>query len=113
MTAADLRAYMQPVDGPLAFVREQIVLADGRSVGEAMAGDPWVERDLLRPVFAVGEAGLPVYRLAYLELPRGHWKSGGAAAIAVTEALLSASTDVVVAAADREQPQADARGASP
>jgi hypothetical protein len=81
MTAADLRAYMQPVDGPLAFVREQIVLADGRSVGEAMAGDPWVERDLLWPVFAVGEAGLPVYRLAYLELPREHWKSGGAAAI--------------------------------
>jgi hypothetical protein len=99
----DLAGYLDPVEGPVRFVREQMVLPDGRKVGDALADDEWVERDLLRPVFARGRDGLPSHRLVYLELPRGHWKSGGAAAVALAEAILSASTDVVVAAADQEQ----------
>ena len=103
MTSADLRRYTEPERGALAFVGEQIVLADGRTVSEAMHADGWVEEWLLRPVFARDGEGLPRFRLCYLELPRGHWKSGGAAAVAIAEALLHGSTDVVVAAADREQ----------
>jgi phage terminase large subunit-like protein len=87
----------------LAFVRNECVLADGRKVGDALAGDPWIERDVLGPVFARQEGGLPRYKLVYVELPRGHWKSGGVGAVAVTEAALHASTDVIVAAADRDQ----------
>ncbi|MGH3053938.1 MAG: hypothetical protein ACRDL7_03050, partial [Gaiellaceae bacterium] len=87
----------------LAFVEKEIVLADGRTVGEGLVSDPWIRDRLLVPILAVDEAGLPRYRLVYLELPRGHWKSGGAAAIATAEAALHPSTDVVVGAADTEQ----------
>jgi phage terminase large subunit-like protein len=88
----------------LAFVRAEIVLPDGRRFGDAVGPDVWLERDLLAPVFARDASGLPRFRLVYLELPRGHWKSGGAAAIALTEAtLVDAPTDVVIAAADRDQ----------
>lgn len=103
MKGADLQRYTVPVEGPLAFVRSELVLPDGRRVGDASGPDGWIERDLLRPVFARDAAGLPAHRLVYLELPRGHWKSGGGAAIAVTEAVLHPSTDVVVVAADRDQ----------
>lgn len=89
---------------PLEFIRSQVVLADGRKVGDTLEADPWIEEDLLAPAFERDvEAGLPRFRLFYAELPRGHWKSGGAAAIAVTEAVLEAGTDVVIAAADRDQ----------
>ncbi len=92
------------MSGELEFVRQEITLADGRRFGAAVGVDGWLERDLLAPVFARDAAGLPAYRLVYLELPRGHWKSGGAAAIALTEATLDDEpTDVVVAAADRDQ----------
>lgn len=79
------------------------MLSDGRRVGEALAADAWIEDDLLRPVFDRDVNGLPRHRLVYLEVPRGHWKSGGAAAVAIAEAFLGHSTDVVVAAADRDQ----------
>ncbi|HWQ23892.1 MAG TPA: hypothetical protein VNK94_07300 [Gaiellaceae bacterium] len=99
----DLTNYLDPVDGPVRFICEQIELADGRRVGDALAEDPWIERDFLRPLFEQDAAGRPCYRLCYLELPRGHWKSGGAGAVALAEAVLYPSTDVVVAAADRDQ----------
>jgi hypothetical protein len=87
----------------VAFVREQIVLADGRTVGEAMGEDGWIVERILAPTFARNDAGRPRFKLVYIELPRGHWKSGGAAAIGTTEAALHGSTDVVIAAADRDQ----------
>jgi hypothetical protein len=96
-----LARYLVPVEGPVAFIRDQIVLPDGRRVGD-VDGDPWIERRVLRPVFEQDD-GLPSHRLVYLELPRGHWKSGAGAAIAVTEAMLNASTEVIVCAADRDQ----------
>ena len=87
----------------LAFVEKEIVLADGRTVGDGLAADPWIRERLLAPILAVDEAGLPRYRLVYVELPRGHWKSGGIAAIATAEAALYPDTDVVVGAADTDQ----------
>ncbi len=87
----------------LAFIEKEIVLADGRTVGEGLATDPWIREQILVPILAVDDAGLPRYRLVYLELPRGHWKSGGAAAIATAEAALFPSTDVVIGAADQDQ----------
>jgi phage terminase large subunit-like protein len=89
-------------DGPLRFINEMMHLADGRSVGEAMRNDPWVERDVLRPIFERVK-GLPRYRLVYIEEGRGSWKSGGAAAVCATEAVLYPSTDIVVCAADTDQ----------
>ncbi len=103
MRTPDLASYRVAVEGPLAFVRDQCVLADGLRVGDALADDPWIERDLLRPVFDRGADGLPLNRLVYLELGRGHWKSGGAGAISLVEAILEPSTDVVIAAADTDQ----------
>lgn len=88
---------------PIGFVRREIVLANGRTVGEGLRTDPWIEQEMLRPAFAKTEDGKPRFRLVYTELPRGHWKSGGVAAIAVAESALHPSTDVVVAAAGREQ----------
>jgi hypothetical protein len=35
----------------LDFVKREILLGDGRSVGDALAGDEWIEEDLLAPVF--------------------------------------------------------------
>lgn len=55
-------------DGAIRFVREQIVLNDDRPVGAALAADPWLEQQLLAPVFALDDRGLPRYRLVYLEL---------------------------------------------
>jgi hypothetical protein len=90
-------------DSKLQFVLNECRLADGRTSGEAMLNDRWVIERILRPVFAVGADGRPLYRLLYFELSRGHFKSGGAAAIGTTEAALESSTDVVIAAADSDQ----------
>src|SRR4051794_25156209 len=91
-----------PVNGDLDFILEQIILSDGRQVGAALNEDRWVERELLRPILAE-ENGRPRYALVYEELPRGHWKTGVAAAIALVHCTLHRDTDVVVAAADRDQ----------
>lgn len=87
----------------LSFVRDQIRLVDGRTVAQAIEADPWIEEEILRPVFERDERGLPRYRLCYFELARGHAKSLYAAAIATAEARLHDSTDVIIAAGDRDQ----------
>lgn len=88
----------------LAFIRDQVVLNDGRTVGEALGADKWIEDKMLAPIFRRNvRDGMPYHRLCYIELPRGHWKSGAAAGVALTEAVLSDSTDVIVAAADTDQ----------
>jgi phage terminase large subunit-like protein len=90
-------------DRKVAFVKEQIVLADGRTVGDAMTADPWIEAELLAPAFALDEDGLPTNKLVHNELARGQGKSSYGAMFAVTEAVLEPGTDVVVAAGDAEQ----------
>jgi hypothetical protein len=89
----------------LRFVRDEIVLPHGRSVGEEIATgrDSWIEEEMLGPAFAVNEFGLPLFSLVYLELGRGSWKSGGSAAVACTEAILEPGTDIVVGAGDVDQ----------
>jgi phage terminase large subunit-like protein len=87
----------------LRFVRDQIVLPTGVTVGQALAADPWIEREILKPVFARNDKNLPLHRLCYFELARGHAKSLYAAAIALCEALLHRSTDVIIAAGDKDQ----------
>jgi phage terminase large subunit-like protein len=87
----------------LGFVENEIVLSDGRTVTEGVDRDPWIRERILAPVLEADEVGRPRYRLVYVELPRGHWKSGGAAAVATAQAALYSSTDVVVAAADTDQ----------
>lgn len=86
----------------IAFVLGECILPDGRRVGEAIVADPWIVDDLLTPAFAV-EADKPKFALIYNELGRGSWKTGGAAAIALAEAVLEDGTDIVVAAGDTDQ----------
>lgn len=98
----DLARYM---GDPTSFVLEQIRLPPGMSVGDAGAHDSWIVQDVLRPIFATDAAGLPRYPITYIEVGRGHWKSGGVGAVALTEALLFSDTEVIAAAVDVEQAQ--------
>src|SRR5579864_6245833 len=91
------------LDRPSEFLLDQIVLSDGRKLGDAVDADPWLPLDVVAPLLARDENGTPRYRLVYLELPRGHAKTSMLAAAALTEAILHRSTDVVFAAADEDQ----------
>jgi hypothetical protein len=101
----DVPEIVDPVEGEgrLAFVLDELRLPDGRTIREAAETDPWIISELLRPVFQTDEEGLPLLRLVYDELGRGHGKSLYAAAFAVAEATLHASTEIICAAADVEQ----------
>jgi hypothetical protein len=90
-------------DGRLAFILDELRLQDGRTIRDAAETDPWIVDELLRPVFQTDGDGLPLHRLIYNELARGHGKSLYAAAFALAEATLYPSTEVIVAAADTEQ----------
>ncbi len=87
----------------LSFIRDEIRLADGRTVGQALEDDPWIETEILGPTFERDGKGLPQHRLCYFELARGHAKSLYGAAIATAEAVLHDSTDVILAAGDKDQ----------
>jgi phage terminase large subunit-like protein len=91
------------VSRELDFICEEIVLPDGRKVGEALAPDPWIAEHVLSPVFEKDTKGRPRHRLCYFEMPRGHAKSLYAAAVATAESGLHGSTDVVIVAADKDQ----------
>jgi phage terminase large subunit-like protein len=54
-------------------------------------------------VFKVNADGIPANRDVYIEIHRGAFKTGAAAAVAITEALLQPSTEVIVVAADQDQ----------
>ena len=86
-----------------SFICDEIRLADGRTIGQALEADPWIESEILGPVFERDEKGLPLHRLCYFELGRGHAKSLYGAAIATAEAVLHDSTDVIIAAGDKDQ----------
>ncbi len=101
MTNVD--AYLAPESGPLAFIAHELTAATGQRFGELWARDPWITRDVLRPILARTSEGLPRHALVYVELSRGHAKSSYAAAIATAEVMLHDSTDVAVIAADKDQ----------
>ena len=60
-----------------AFRREQIILPDGRTYGEAE--EPWQRDHIFAPLDAKDGNGEPKYPLLYYELARGHSKSTMAA----------------------------------
>jgi len=86
-----------------SFIRDEIRLADGRTIGQTLEADRWIETEIFGPVFARDGKGLPAKRLLYFELARGHAKSLYGAAIATAEAVLHDSTDVIIAAGDKDQ----------
>jgi hypothetical protein len=90
------------VDRRLEFIR-QLTLPDGRRLAETLPADPWLEERVLGPVFAQDGEGLPLHRLVYIELARGHFKTGSVAAVAMVEALSEPGTDVYAVAADLDQ----------
>ncbi len=99
----DLAPYLVPESGPLAFIAHELTAATGDRFGALWPADPWIQRDVLRPILARTSEGLPRHKLAYIELSRGHAKSSYAAAIATAEVMLNDSTDVAVIAADKDQ----------
>jgi hypothetical protein len=98
-----LTAYTQPSTGPVHFVLDQIVLTTGARLGDVVDADPWIRDSVLTPIFAVTDEGLPLNRDVFIEVHRGAAKTACAAAVAITEALLQPSTEVIVVAADQEQ----------
>jgi len=94
---------MLDADAALDFLREHMSLPDGRRLRETMPDDPWIEADVLRPILAVNGDGLPLHPLVYVELARGHWKTGGVAAVAMVEALRADGTEVYAIASDFDQ----------
>ena len=94
-------------DPRLEFVLSEIILPTGTRVGESIEKDPWVVDKFLGPIFETNRKGLPKHSLAYLEMPRGSWKSGGLAAVAIAEAVLFPGTDIIICAVDRDQAAID------
>src|SRR2546425_45394 len=68
-----------------------------------MGRDRWLKQDVLDPVMALTDAGLPLYRHCWVELPRGAGKPPPAAAISLTEAIRGAETEIIAIASDAEQ----------
>jgi phage terminase large subunit-like protein len=88
----------------MSFRRDFLVLKDGKPLRDAL--EPWQIDNILAPLDARTPAGMPVYRLLYIELPRGHAKTTIAAAEALTELATSAPFRRVYAFATDEK-QAD------
>lgn len=71
------------LDDPMLFRREQLILDDGRPLGDAL--EVWQEREVFAPMDARRRDGRYRNRLIYLELPRGHGKTTMVAGEAVTQ----------------------------
>ena len=84
-----------------AFRREQIILPDGRTYGDAE--EPWQRDHIFVPLDAVDANGEPKYRLLDYELPRGHSKSTMAAIEAITVAVMETDWRIYIGAGDQDQ----------
>lgn len=93
---------MNDVDRALDVIRT-FTLPDTRQLADTLPDDPWIERDVLRPILERDAEGLPKNRLAWLELPRGHVKTSSIAMVAMVEAITSWGTDVIAIASDADQ----------
>jgi phage terminase large subunit-like protein len=81
MSTARLDRYL---DDPMAFRREQLILdSAGTRLGDVI--EDWQVDRVFKPLDARQDDGRYRYRLAYLELPRGHAKTTMVAAEAVTQ----------------------------
>ncbi len=94
---ADLKRYI--VDRH-AFRREQIILPNGKRLGEVE--EPWQTEHVFAPLDARNGGG-PRYRLLYFELHRGAAKSAVLAAEALTTGILDEDTRCYLLAGDRDQ----------
>lgn len=77
--------YLGP-NGRTLFREEILRLEDGRTLGAAL--EDWQREHVFGPIDAIDENGHPRYRLLDFELPRGHGKTTGIAAVVVTELIL-------------------------
>jgi phage terminase large subunit-like protein len=93
---------VDPVDQAIDFIKDTLTLPDGRRWRDTLPADPWIE-DMLRAILSTGEDGLPRYKVIYIELARGHLKTGGAAGVSLVEALREPGTEVFAVAADLDQ----------
>lgn len=84
-----------------AFRREQIILPDGRTLGEAE--EPWQTEFIYGPLDELDASGQWLYRVLDYELPRGHAKTTMDAAEAITVAVMERDWRIYIAAADQEQ----------
>lgn len=91
------------VDEAIAFIKSEMTLPDGRTLGAALDRDPWIERDVLRPALARDTAGLPLYKLCWIESHKGSGKTNDAAALAMCETLRASDVEVIVIASDLDQ----------
>jgi phage terminase large subunit-like protein len=91
------------LDDPMAFRREQLILdATGTRLGDVV--EPWQERKIFNPLDKTQRDGRLRYRLAYLELPRGHAKTTMIAGEAVTQLVLGGpDRRLHIAAGDKDQ----------
>jgi hypothetical protein len=97
---ASLERYIK-AGGRHLFRREQIVLPNGKHLGEVE--ESWQTEHVFGPLDAIDEAGAPLHRLIYLELPRGHAKTAVLAAEALTAAFLDGDIRVYFGAGDQDQ----------
>jgi phage terminase large subunit-like protein len=100
IVATDLDRYL---DDPMAFRREQLILEDGRRLGDAL--DDWQVEDVFAPMDTLQDDGRFRYRLTYYELPRGHAKTTMVGGEAVTQLVLASAPNWRghIAAGDKDQ----------
>ncbi|MGB2693765.1 MAG: terminase TerL endonuclease subunit [Dehalococcoidia bacterium] len=87
----------------LDFIRNELSLPDGRKLAETLPTDPWLVDDVLKPILATDDDGGPLHKLIYIELARGHYKTGSVANVAIAVALEESGTDVIAVASDLDQ----------
>lgn len=97
MNRAQLARYLKDRQ---AFRENEIVLPSGQRLGEVI--EPWQREHVFGPLDATKDRQ-PLYRLLYLELPRGHAKTATMAAEALTAAFLDGDVRIFMCAADQDQ----------
>ncbi|MBW3589518.1 MAG: phage terminase family protein [Actinobacteria bacterium] len=90
------------LEDPMAFRNEQLILSDGRRLGEAL--EDWQRKKVFDPLDELQDDGRYRYRLCYFELPRGHAKTTMVAGEALTQLVLGGyDWRGHIAAGDKEQ----------
>jgi len=101
-TTAERPAATSDLDRALNLIRT-LTLPDGRRWAETLPDDPWIERDVLTPILEQDDDGRPAHRQVWIELARGHMKTGAVAAVALVEAVRGHGTHVYALASDQDQ----------
>lgn len=102
-TVTNWERYFEPGIGPVRFVLEQTVLVTGERLADVIDRDPWIRDNILMPIFAVNDSGLPVHRDLWKQLHRGSGKTLLIAATSIADILLHENCEWVCAASDKDQ----------